>query len=447
MPDVLSANELRTAEQLAARAQELDPASADLRDLHAALLLDLERPVDALLEIERAIDAGGRALFRLRVLAGARSKVGDFQGAMEAASEAAARAPSDVAGQLLLFESALRADDTAAALHAARTATQLAPDFAPALVAVAGVARAEGRDEDEIANLEHAVALAPADPAIGTALGDAYRRAGRTRDAHATWASVLAHSPQHRDAADAIVRSVGGLYQPRRMMLMFCLAAFAYGIALGVGVSYGTGWQDAILDALWVAGGAILAGLLVLRIYEGLAWPPGFRLMVHRAFYLSLVNKGKPTRRHATGRSALAVVLLVASLAVVWAIAPLIAVATEIFLLVLLPPIALSAATPRLLRRQTRRLSELRAVRVDPSICRCRSVPVMHGVDAKEYRIQHLEPAGGEVMEGMSVVRCPSTGTAWLSVRDDDGPSSESPVLIRLAQDPLRATEEPTGYL
>jgi hypothetical protein len=116
------------------------------------------------------------------------------------------------------------------------------------LVAVAGVARAEGRDEDEIATLEHAVALAPADPAIGTALGDAYRRAGPTRDAHATWASVLAHSPQ-RDAADAIVRSVGGLYQPRRMMIMFCLAAFACGIALGVGVSYGTGWQDAVLDA------------------------------------------------------------------------------------------------------------------------------------------------------------------------------------------------------
>jgi hypothetical protein len=105
--------------------------SADLRDLHATLLLELERPVDALQGIERAIDAGGRAPFRLRVLAGARSKVGDFQGAMDAASEAAARAPSDVAGQLLLFESALRADDTAAALHAARTASSSPPTSRP----------------------------------------------------------------------------------------------------------------------------------------------------------------------------------------------------------------------------------------------------------------------------------------------------------------------------
>jgi hypothetical protein len=171
-------------------------------------------------------------------------------------------------------------------------------------------------------------------------------------------------------------------------------------------------------------GGAILAGLLVLRIYEGLAWPPGFRLMVHRAFYLSLVNKGKSTRRRAAARSALAVILIVASLAVVWAIAPLLALATEIFLLVLLPPIALSVAAPRLLRRQSRRLSELRGVRVDPSICRCRSVRIMRAADANEFREDHLEPAGGDMMEGMSVVRCPSTGAAWLAVRDDSGPSS-----------------------
>jgi tetratricopeptide (TPR) repeat protein len=447
LPDVLSAGELWTAERLAARAQELDPSSTDLRDVRAALLLDLDRAADALQEIQHAIDLAGRTPFRLRILAKTRSKVGDFQGAMEAATEAAALVPSDVAGHLLVSEAALRAGEAAAAQDAAETALRLAPDFAPALAALAEVDRAEGNHENEIANLEHAVALAPADPGIGTALGYAYRRAGRKRDARAMWASVLARSPRHRGAAEAILRSIGGRHQLRRMILMFCGVAFAYGIALGVGVSRGTGWDGAISDAVWVAVYTSVAALIVVRICERLSWPPGFRLMVQRAIYFSVVNEQNPTRLRAPARSALAVILLIALLAVVSAIAPPIALATEVFLIAPLFVGAVYVAGPRALRRQSRRLADLRGVRVDPSVCRCRSVRVLRKAEANEYLVHHLELASGEVMQGMSIVRCPSTAVRWLAVREGDDSSSGTSVLIRLAHDPLRPAEEPTGYL
>jgi hypothetical protein len=142
----------------------------------------------------------------------------------------------------------------------------------------------------------------------------------------------------------------------------------------------------------------------------------------------------------------LAVVLLVASLAVVWAIAPLIAVAAEIFLLVLFrrslcrpPPHACFVDR----RGGSQSCARSGSTRRSAGAGRCLSCA---GSMRRSTAYNTSSPRAATSWKAWRS-SVPSTGTAWLSVRDDGGPSSETPVLIRLAQDPLRATEEPTGYL
>ncbi len=449
LPGVLAARQLRPAERLTNAAEELDEDSPDLRELRAAILLDLKRPDEALDEVILAIELGGRTARRLHLLAGAYRGLADPKRAVEAARDAAALSQGDPTSRVLLSELELAAGNLQNAREAAEAAIRAAPRDGRALAAIAAVEGEEGKHDEEIAHLNEAIAMSPGNPRLETALGRALLDSGRRREAVKQWGSVLARYPAYRPAARALVDSVGKRLRIRRAAIVFAVAAAVYGLDLTLALSYGTRWGGAILAALRVSMIAFVLAVVVSRMIDRWRWPPGFGLMLARAYRLVDEDDPKPATRNRAFRIALGLISIALLLVAIGRIGPHQAVAAEVFIVVFGPAIALVVAQPRLVRRQLRNLTRLRKVPFDPSICHCGGRTVVSGTDAIDYRARHLHPSGVEVIEGVEVLRCPATPTPWLffpgeTVGHEDG----VPILVRLSGDPLADQElKAPGYL
>jgi tetratricopeptide (TPR) repeat protein len=448
LPDVLAARQLRAAERLIQEAEELDDDSRDLRELRAAILLDLQRPNEALDELNRAIELGGRTAHRLRLLASGYRELGDPERAVEAARNAAALSHGDPASQVLLSELELAAGNPPKAREAAEAAIRGAPQDGRGIAAIAAVEGAEGKHEEQIAHLSQAIAINPGNPRFETALGQALLDSGRRSEAVKHWVSVLARYPTYRPAAKALVDSVGKRLRSRRAAIVFAVAAAVYGLDVTLALSYGTKWDDAILAALRASVIAFVLAVVVSRVIDRWRWPPGFGLMLARAFRLVDEDDPKPAVRERVSRIALILMSIVLLLVAIGRIGTYEEVAAIVFIIVFGPAITLVVAQPRLVRRQLRNLARLKTVPFDPVICHCAGRTVVSGRHAIDYRARHLQPSGFDLIEGVEVLRCPVSKRSWLFFPERVGHENEVPILMRLSMDPVADPDlKAPGYL
>jgi tetratricopeptide (TPR) repeat protein len=179
--------------ELAQRALELEPASADVHGILGDALLELGRYEEAFAAFDRLATLKPSAAAYARI-SYARELRGDVEGALEALElaidSAASGEPSalmrTLAGNLLLADRRIEA-----ASQRYREALRFVPGHAPALAGLGDVAVAEGNPEAALP-LYRRAARGSAAPEYAAGYGDLLDRLGRRAEASRAWARAEA---------------------------------------------------------------------------------------------------------------------------------------------------------------------------------------------------------------------------------------------------------------
>ena len=152
----------RAALVLTEAAWRLDPGNPRVANVAALALLQGDRPADAAVMLERAIDRAP-SHFALRLNAAmARARAGDLKAAEEHLARASAISSGAIAPRLLLIDLRLRAGRAAEAVSAAEALSRERPEDPRAREALGRALRAAGRPHEALATFNEAERLAPA---------------------------------------------------------------------------------------------------------------------------------------------------------------------------------------------------------------------------------------------------------------------------------------------
>jgi len=442
--ELASAGQLELANWLLFQAEGLDEEKADVREIRAACLLDMGRPDEAAAAVEAALAIAGPTARRLYLLGTAQLALGEIEAGLQIAQEASILAPHDPRMHVLRSRAELATGNLSAARTAADAALKADPNYAPCYVAVAQVARAEGRLGERVSDLTQAVALFPQSLQLRTLLGEALQADGRTREAQLCWADILSRDETNRQAAKVLAQSVGGWKRWRlaSLIVVLLLPSVLYSAVITYLVAKGNALEDATFSGWLIAVGAYVAGKLFLKLLKERRWSAQLRPVVERALNVAQDADAQPLQVDVAAFAGM--IALVTAPGVLLQDAEVGGSAATVFGLFYLGPIFLIALLRGLRSREQARADEFR-MPFDASVCHCASLNFLSDEEAIAYVESHLAEPVGTLLPDVDVFRCGRTGRHWLLIWKAQAPDLEGvalPALFAVSGSPLEEQEE-----